>query len=416
MKNEDLDILVVFPVHFHSVRDVAIGFNNGFESCGSRVKVFDVAKTHQFFKSVFNNFPKDIKSSITVQMDKNKAISDEVLRIGKEYRNKSKEELAMECLTWSVITSGLIDHIMMSFSCRDNPKRKKPADVVFVVDGRDIDVSRIKVISEQTQVVTALYLTDEPYDNDRSRNIYAPVYDVVFLNDRSTLNMFDKNKSVHYLPVGFDSRIRAGFPAQKKYDLSFVGTFTKERADMFNSMQDFLETKKTFFAGLFPGSSEMGKFKDFVTDKDSWIIKKMIEAGNIRDVPISETSKIYCKSKIVLNLHRDSAWIFNQGKDKIIAESLNPRTYEVAASGVFQLVDSSRKELREKFTEDEMVTFDSVEDLKRKIDYYLENPDEAKKIAMNAKRRVMSEHTYTHRAKDALNVLTNFIDERSKVS
>jgi len=415
MKNEDLDILVVFPVHFHSVRDVAIGFNNGFESCGCRVNVFDVAKTHQFFKKVFNDFPKEVRSNMAIQMDKNGAISEEAIRIGKEYRDKSKEEIAMECLTWSIITSGLMDHIFVSFSCRDNPKKKKPADVVFIVDGRDIDISRIQVISEQTKVVTALYLTDEPYDNDRSRKIYAPAYDVVFINDRSTLNMFDKNACVNYLPVGFDSRIRAGFPAQKKYDVSFVGTFTKDRADMFNSMQDFLETKKTFFAGLFPGSSDMGDHKDFVTDKDSWIINTMRKAKNIRDVPISETSKIYCKSKIVLNLHRDSNWIFNQGQDKIIAESLNPRTYEVAASGVFQLVDNSRKELRERFTEDEMVTFDSEEDLKRKIDYYLENPDEARKIALNAKRRVISEHTYTHRAKEALGVLTNFIQERGTV-
>lgn len=89
---------------------------------------------------------------------------------------------------------------------------------------------------------------------------------------------------------------------------------------------------------------------------------------------------------------------------------VNPRTFELAAMGVFQLVDK-RQLMPEHFTcsslknprEDaELAVFDSMEELQENILFYLKHPDLREKIAQNAQKRVTSEHTYIHRMKTLL--------------
>ena len=50
----------------------------------------------------------------------------------------------------------------------------------------------------------------------------------------------------------------------------------------------------------------------------------------------------------------------------------------------------------------EIVTFSSIDDLCEKVDYYLNNSDEAKVIANCGKERVLKEHTIQHRMDEKL--------------
>ena len=45
----------------------------------------------------------------------------------------------------------------------------------------------------------------------------------------------------------------------------------------------------------------------------------------------------------------------------------------------------------------EIVTYGDLEELRRHLDYYLANPDEARALGANARQRALAEHTLRHR-------------------
>jgi spore maturation protein CgeB len=108
--------------------------------------------------------------------------------------------------------------------------------------------------------------------------------------------------------------------------------------------------------------------------------------------------KIYNAGKINLNLHSST---FHNGVNPV-GDFVNPRTFEIAACGGFQLVDerSELAELIEPGTE--VATFNSIDDLCNKVDYYLKHENEAKSIASKGRARVLKEHTIQHRMHEML--------------
>ncbi len=76
---------------------------------------------------------------------------------------------------------------------------------------------------------------------------------------------------------------------------------------------------------------------------------------------------------------------------------LNVRAFEIAGIGGFQLIDW-RPGLQHLFRDgEELVSFTDMDDLKVKIDFYLDNPSERKRISENGQVRALAEHTYQHR-------------------
>jgi spore maturation protein CgeB len=108
--------------------------------------------------------------------------------------------------------------------------------------------------------------------------------------------------------------------------------------------------------------------------------------------------KIYNAGKINLNLHSSTS---HEGVNPV-GDFVNPRTFEIAACGGFQLVDE-RSELADLMAPGiEVATFDSIDDLGKKVNYYLKYEDEAKSIAARGKTKVLKEHTIQHRMHEML--------------
>lgn len=105
-----------------------------------------------------------------------------------------------------------------------------------------------------------------------------------------------------------------------------------------------------------------------------------------------ECVKIFNASKINLNLHSSvkAETLVGQG------DFVNPRTFELAACGAFQLVDR-RGLLPELFGPDELATFETMQELEQAIDHYLSQPEARQSMAARARQRVLAEHTYAHR-------------------
>ena len=105
-----------------------------------------------------------------------------------------------------------------------------------------------------------------------------------------------------------------------------------------------------------------------------------------------EMIRIFAATRINLNIH-SANHVAGLDPD---ADYVNPRTFELAACGAFQLVDA-RAPLPGMFRDDEIVTFRSVAELRHLITHYLARPEERAAIAARARARVLAEHTFAHR-------------------
>jgi spore maturation protein CgeB len=111
--------------------------------------------------------------------------------------------------------------------------------------------------------------------------------------------------------------------------------------------------------------------------------------------------KIFNASRINLNLHSSP---FHPGINPH-GDYLNPRVFDLAAAGAFQLVDH-RSQLPEFFRpEEEVATFSSFGEARDKIEYYLAHEDQRHRIANQGRERCLRDHTYACRLREALAII-----------
>jgi spore maturation protein CgeB len=124
-------------------------------------------------------------------------------------------------------------------------------------------------------------------------------------------------------------------------------------------------------------------------------LKPVLQRGGER-IDTETCIKVFNASRVNLNLH---SW-GGSGLDPD-GDFVNPRTFELAACGAFQLVDH-RTLLPAHFSGDEVVSFQRFDDLPAGIGRWLRDPDARAATALAARRRILQEHTYVHRMGDML--------------
>lgn len=175
-------------------------------------------------------------------------------------------------------------------------------------------------------------------------------------------------------PVTLAADERAHFEC----DLSFAGAGYYNRINFFKGLGDY-------------------NFKIWgVSWPDRHVAKLLVDGETRFD---SETfMKIVAGSRINLNLHSSSS---KPGVDPD-CDAINPRVFEIAAAGGFQLCDPCTG-LDQLFDfETELPVYRDLKELREKIDYFLANPEARTRFAEAGRRRVLAEHTYTHRAEAML--------------
>ncbi len=128
----------------------------------------------------------------------------------------------------------------------------------------------------------------------------------------------------------------------------------------------------------------------------------VLQRGGERIAP-EDAVKIFNASEVNLNLHSSVSI------DPLVSggDFVNPRTFELAACGAFQLVDQ-RALLPELFAPDELATFTTVQEMEALLDHYLARPEERRAMAERARARVLRDHAYARR----MQALLDFIKER----
>ncbi len=126
-----------------------------------------------------------------------------------------------------------------------------------------------------------------------------------------------------------------------------------------------------------------------------------------RRLETEEVIKVYNACPVVLNLH--SSPTPDDGVAR--ADFVNPRTFEVAACGGFQLVDRVAGLERLLAPGREVAVFASEDELLDMARHYLDHPEERARIARAGRRRVLNEHTYYHRMERMLTLCLGPADQ-----
>ena len=121
-----------------------------------------------------------------------------------------------------------------------------------------------------------------------------------------------------------------------------------------------------------------------------------------------EAVKIFNASRINLNLHSSP---YHLGINPE-GDYLNPRVFDLAAAGAFQLVDH-RAQLAEFFApEVEVATFGSLAEVREKIDFFLAHEDLRRQVAAAGRARLLRDHTYAVRLTQALELIQGLLPGR----
>jgi spore maturation protein CgeB len=306
--------------------------------------------------------------------------------------------------TYIVISQGIVDGLrslvrevytakadqnVVSYAAEIKP------DLVLVLLGDTFPIDQVNAIRAMG-IKTAVWFTDDPYYSDVTITI-APFYDFVFTQELSCLSLYPLVgcRQVHYLPLAANTRVfhYQGMDRSLNIDVCFLGTAWNSRIDLFDQIAPYLSSIKTLIVG--PGWNRLQNYH---------LLKDKIYL----DVLTPEQSALLMnQAKIVMNNHRpfDDNTLFSKNSRRLLAHSINPRTFEICACGAFQLTDV-RSELDRYFVRGKQIeTYDSPLELIEKIDYYLSHADERNEIALRGHNQTLQEHTYPTRLKELLEVV-----------
>jgi len=183
-----------------------------------------------------------------------------------------------------------------------------------------------------------------------------------------------------YLPCGFDPAVHRpialtpGERAAYGSAVSFVGAGYRNRRLAFRRFLDL-------------------DFRVWGSDwADAEELRRVVQRGGAR-IATEESVRIFNATRVNLNLHSST---YHDDVDPR-GDFVNPRTFELAGTGAFQVVDA-RALLPPLFEPDtELAVATSVGAMRALVDHYLAHEDERLALASRARARALAEHTYGHR-------------------
>lgn len=205
--------------------------------------------------------------------------------------------------------------------------------------------------------------------------------DYTLIYDASYTEYYNHELNIHNLrivPLGCDADYYESvipdqsFINENGVDISFVGLFDEHREKFLQALSDF----------------NLGIWSWNIGDYDT-TLKKFHRGVAYGDSLI----KVFKSSKIVLNIHRDFE-----------VSGGNYRLFEIPACRALQIVDEKRDIGKYFEVGKEVVTFKDKDDLRRKVEYYLENREKREEIAQAGYNRVKRDHTLIDRMKKIIEI------------
>ncbi len=343
-------ILLVYPSVDVSIVDVATGIQAGLEAEGHTVVPYRLSRRLQLVQRAL----------------------EARLPAGQELRPETASLYASEGLPYRAITEG----------CR----------WTLVVGGAGLHPNALWAL-RRIGARVAIWFTEAPYDSTDERELHlAELADLALVNERSVVADFQRAQDragaggqAHYLRHAYNPAVhRPGEPQPEHIcDVLFVGTAFPDR-------QALLEAVDWTGIDLRLGGIWLGLGGSESPHR---------LAGSVRYGCLDnrELARLYHGARVVINPHRYHP----------TAESANPRTFEAAACGAFQISDR-RAEVVELFGEAVPTYEPGVPwQLGALVRRYLADEPERRRLAELARERVQGE-TFQARARQIVEAMADY--------
>lgn len=262
------------------------------------------------------------------------------------------------------------DEVDLVLSCHDF---LLPAEVVW--------------LKQNTKAVVAMWFPDAMSNFGKAMFLNAP-YDFLFFKEPFAVNILKKEMGLNawYLPEccnpEYHHKVSLSDADRRKYncDITTAGNLHTARAALFGNL---------------------GKYnvKIWGNPAPRWMDTQYIDKMICNEfVSNQEKAKAFLGAKMVINNIHPTEY-----------QGINARAFEIAGCSGFQIINK-RQGLPELFIPgEELVVYDSVDELKKIIASYMDEPAERQRISRNGFKRAHQDHTYAIR----LNLMLKIIFENA---
>lgn len=264
-------------------------------------------------------------------------------------------------------------------------------DILLVNGGWTISPNTILELREKNEVIAINWIADYPLRFEDYLKA-GPYYDCFLTSGTDALERYREEDNINgsWLPFACNPSVHKKVELTKKEiekyscDICFVGTNYPERAKILEGLCDYdLSIWGLGWEKLPAGSP----------------LKAHVRGGKVKP---EEWVKIYNASKIALNIsYSEGLAIDNQ-----TFRMCNTRVFEILGCGAFQLMDA-RQDAMDLFKDREhMVFYRNEDELKRVVGEYLVRVEERERISASGMQEVLKKHTYEHRIKQLLEIVS----------
>jgi len=257
-------------------------------------------------------------------------------------------------------------------------QRGRP-DLVLLLKGDTFSEAVLVEIKRLVRGPLVTWWVDDPWRAPAFLSTLR-LFDHVFVFDRSYLpRLTDVGvKRVHFLPCACDEtvyrpqRLSASEQRRMASDVAFVAWYYPERVPVVRALANDMAV------GVWGGGW------DSIEAQQALQGRRVLRGHAVSD---RTAAKIYMACKIGLNMHQVQSHV----------GGLNTRTFEILASGRFQLVDRLPGIEELLMPDVEVVCFSSLDELRQLAKHYLADEAARTRIADRGRARVLDEHTYVRR-------------------
>lgn len=257
-------------------------------------------------------------------------------------------------------------------------------DLVFVIKGAELDPGTIERAKAVSDAVVCNWNPDNPFmarSTSRRLQTYLDAlgcYDVAFIWSRELFDDLraEGNREVRHLPFAYDPSIHHSVPPSKAYksDVVFLGHWSEKRQRYLSSLLD-LEIELAIYG-------------------NGWRRRCFDRAlrRRVRDSAVfgEEYSRVMCSADIVLNIVADHN-----------LEAYNMKSFEIPATGSFMLTSRTDGQRRLYGEGDGIACFETPEELRDKVQQYLDDDTMRTRIAKRG-ADIVSDHTYRNRMQSVI--------------
>lgn len=265
---------------------------------------------------------------------------------------------------------------------RDKYTAFKP-DIVFIIRGAILTEESLLFMNSSRLV---LWMMDSIFlVKNTLKNI--ALYDQVFLFEKEDIPLLKERHNIDgcFLPLALDESVYFPIPStEKPIDILFVGNLYPKRIALLNKViEQFPAINIKIYGHYFSKLRNIGRYL-FRKDKKYYI--------NAFVTP-SQLNQLYSKSKICLNIHHSQS-----------VYGVNQRFFEISGAGALQVCDSHGF-IRDNFTDEEILIYETEEELYEIIRNVLSGYNKYRNNIENAYKKVTTDHTFRNRAQYILRTI-----------